>query len=99
MVVTAEIQVAVLGVSTSMSGFVAEAVRAMERAGVKYRVTPLGTAFEAESIGEVLRVCQEAHEAVAAMGVPRIVTHISIDDRREGSKGMEEKVEAVKSKL
>jgi len=40
-----------------------------------------------------------AHEALVKKGIKRVVTHITIDDRRDRPKGMAEKIEAVRSKL
>jgi len=39
-----------------------------------------------------------AHEAVIKKGIKRVVMHITIDDRRDAPKSMEEKIESVKSK-
>ena len=40
-----------------------------------------------------------AHEAVIKKGVKRVVMHLTIDDRRDAPKGMDEKIESVKSKI
>ena len=99
-IITAELEIVALGTgSTGMSAHISEAVKAIERSGVKYRLTPMGTVIEVSSLDEAFRAVKEAHEALIRKGIKRVVTHLTIDDRRDNPKGMSEKVEAVKSKL
>lgn len=99
-IITAQLEIAVLGTgSTSMSAHITEAVRAIEKSGVKYQLNPMGTTLEAASLDEIFRATGAAHEALAKKGINRVVSHITIDDRRDAPKDMEEKVESVKNKL
>lgn len=99
-IITAELEVVALGTrNTSMSRHVAEAVRAIKEMGIKYQVTPMGTAIEAESLDIILKAAKNAHEAVIKSGASRVVTHLTIDDRKDKPKGIEEKVKSVESKL
>ena len=99
-IITAELEIVALGTgSTSMGSHISEAVKAIEKAGVKYQLTPMGTVIEVSSIDEAFNAMRAAHEAVIKKGVKRVVMHITIDDRRDAPKGMEEKIESVKSKI
>ncbi len=99
-VITAELHIVALGTdNTSMSVHISEAVKAIDRAGVKYQVTPMGTIMEVSSLDEAFSAVKAAHEALIKKGIKRVVTHLTIDDRRDRPKGMIEKVESVKSKL
>ncbi|HIH45166.1 MAG TPA: MTH1187 family thiamine-binding protein [Candidatus Methanoperedenaceae archaeon] len=99
-VVTASLEVLALGTgSTSMSRFVCEAVKAVRDKGLKYRITPMGTAIEASSVDAVFEAAKAAHEAVISTGAMRVVTHLTIDDRRDRPGTMDEKVRSVESKL
>ncbi len=99
-IITAELEIVVLGTgSTSMSSYISEAVKAIEKSGVKYQLTPMGTVMEVSSIDEAFNAMRAAHEAVIKKGVKRVVTHLTIDDRRDAPKGMDEKIESVKSKI
>ncbi len=99
-IITAELEVVVLGTgSTSMSAYISEAVKALEKSGIKYQLTPMGTVIEVSSIDEAFNAMRAAHEAVIKKGVKRVVMHITVDDRRDAPKGMEEKIESVKSKI
>ena len=99
-IITAELEIVSLGTgSTGMSAHISEAVKAIDRAGVKYQLTPMGTVIEVSSLDEAFSAVKAAHEALVKKGIKRVVTHLTIDDRRDNPKGMSEKVEAVKSKL
>ena len=100
--VVAEITVVPVGTgSTALSEYVAEAIRAVERAAeegrVKYRVTPTATVVEGEA-DEVWRVLREVHEAAFSGGVRRVVTMIKVDDRRDVEHGMQRKLNALKER-
>ncbi|SNQ59562.1 MTH1187 family thiamine-binding protein [Candidatus Methanoperedens nitratireducens] len=99
-IITAELEIVVLGTgNTSMSSYISEAVKAIEKSGVKYQLTPMGTVMEVSSIDEAFNAMRAAHEAVIKKGVKRVVTHLTIDDRKDAPKGMDEKIESVKSKI
>ncbi|NHW44793.1 MAG: MTH1187 family thiamine-binding protein, partial [Candidatus Verstraetearchaeota archaeon] len=49
--------------STSISGFVAEAVKALKASGLKVMVTPTGTVVEAKNLWELFRAVEKCHEA------------------------------------
>lgn len=99
-IITAELQIIALGTgSTSMSSHISDAVRAIEKSGVKYQLTPMGTAIEVSSIDEAFNVTRAAHEALIKKGIKRVVTHLTIDDRRDTPKGLDEKIESVKNKI
>lgn len=98
--ITAELEVVALGTGdTGMSRHIADAVKAIEKSGVKYQLTPMGTVLEAASMDDVFMAVKAAHEALVKSGVKRVVTHLTIDDRRDNPKGMEGKIEAVRRKL
>jgi len=59
----------------------------------------MGTVIEVSSIDEAFNAMRAAHEAVIKTGVKRVVMHLTIDDRRDAPKGMDEKIESVKSKI
>jgi len=99
-IITAQLEIVALGTgSTSMSAHISEAVKAIEKAGIKYQLTPMGTVMEVSSIEDAFEIMKAAHEAVIKGGVKRVITHLTIDDRRDSPKGLEERIESVRSKL
>ena len=88
-----------LGEGVSVFRFVAEALKEVERSGLRYQLTPMATVLEADTVEEALEVILKAHEAVFRAGAKRVVTDIKIDDRRDEPRRMEDKVEKVKRQL
>lgn len=84
--------------STSISDFVVEAVKVIQRKRLRYQLTPMGTIVEGR-LDDLLLIVKEIHEAMIRAGAKRLVTCIKIDDRRDRRVKMEEKVEVVKLKL
>jgi len=100
MVVIVDLAIVPMGSGVSVSKFVAEAKKELERRKVKHHLTPMSTVYEAASVGEAFEIAKAAHEAVFKAGVSRLVTILRIDDRRDAErKGMEEKVKAVEKAL
>ena len=88
-----------LGETISVSRFVAEAFKEVERSGLRFQLTPMSTILEADTPEEAFKVVLKAHEAVFQAGAKRVVTDIKIDDRRDEPRRMEDKVEKVKGHL
>ena len=94
-----DVSVVPLGTGTpSVSQYIARAVKVLEEAGVKYELTAMGTIIEGD-LEQLLTLARKMHEAVLGAGVMRVVTTITIDDRRDKASSMGSKVEAVKRKL
>ncbi|RLG40379.1 MAG: thiamine-binding protein [Thermoproteota archaeon] len=94
----AEITIVPVGVGSSVSDYVAEALRKVRTRGLKYQLTPTSTIIEGE-LDELFQVLKEMHESPFKKGAPRVLTVIKIDDRRDKSITMEYKVRVVQEKL
>ena len=95
----AEVSIVPIGTgNTSVSEFVADAVKVLKKSGLNYKLNPMGTIIEGE-IKEVMDVITKMHETPFIKGSKRVYTTIKIDDRRDKSVKMEEKVQAVKEKI
>ena len=88
-----------IGEGVSVSRFVAEALKVVERSGMKFKLTPMATVLEADSLEEALEMILRAHEAIFQAGAKRVVTDIKIDDRRDEPRRMEDKVKKVMKQL
>jgi uncharacterized protein (TIGR00106 family) len=92
-----EFSVAPVGVGPSMSALVAKCLDIVDRSGLAYRLTAMGTIVEGEW-DDILDVVRRCHLAVREEA-PRVLTTIRIDDRK-GVKGvLEEKVREVERRL
>ncbi|CAG9619294.1 MTH1187 family thiamine-binding protein [Sutcliffiella rhizosphaerae] len=64
---------------------------------INYKLTPMSTIIEGE-LPTLLHVVQVIHEAPFQKGMHRVATNIRIDDRRDRSVQMEDKLQSVESK-
>lgn len=83
----------------SLSRYVAEVVKLLERRGVKYQLTPMSTIIEVPTVKEAFGIIEEAHELMFRLGAKRVSTTVRIDDRRDKERKMEDKVQSVMEKV
>ena len=83
----------------SLSRYVAEVIKLLERKGVKYQLTPMATIIETETVREALQIIEEAHELMFRLGAKRVSTTVRIDDRRDKERKMGDKVQSVMEKV
>ena len=98
--VIADIKILPLGTGTAgVSHLVSDCVRLVKNApGISYRITPMSTIVEGP-LDRILELVRKMHEVPFESGVERVVTSISIDDRRDKPNSMDGKVQAVEDKL
>ena len=94
-----ELSIVPIGVaSTSMSSYVAEAIRVLEKTSLKYELTSMGTIISGD-LDDILSTMRRMHESLFAAGAVRVLTQVRIDDRRDKQSSMEQKVRSVREKL
>ena len=82
----------------SKSAFVARVLDIVDRSGLEYQLTPMGTIIEAESVEEALEVINRAYEELQK-DCGRVYSSIKID-WREGPVGrLNKKTGSVEAKL
>ncbi|AID42677.1 MTH1187 family thiamine-binding protein [Staphylococcus xylosus] len=65
---------------------------------IDYQLTPMNTLIEGD-LKDLFEVVQAIHELPFDKGLSRVCTNIRIDDRRDKSRNMNEKVKAVEKYL
>ena len=82
----------------SKSAFVARVLDIVDKSGLNYQLTPMGTIIEGESVEEVLAVINQAYQELQK-DCGRIYSSIKID-WRDGAVGrLNNKVASVEEKL
>jgi uncharacterized protein (TIGR00106 family) len=81
----------------SVSAYVARSLDIIDKSGLPYQLTPMGTIIEGEW-SEVMAVVTACFEAMQ-VDCNRIGTHIKIDYRSGSNSRMTSKIEAVQKKL
>ena len=98
--VIAEISVVPIGTCTpSVSQYVAKAIGVLgQEKNIKYKLTGMGTILEGE-LTAVLETVRKMHESVFGDQIQRVVTSITIDDRRDRESSVEHKIQSVLRRL
>jgi uncharacterized protein (TIGR00106 family) len=84
--------------SSSVGDFVAAIISSLERQGVEYKLTDMGTVVEGEAV-DLFKLAARIHETPFQMGAQRVVTQIVIDDRRDKSVAIGDKISSVERRL
>ena len=93
----AEFTISPIGVGESLSRYVAQVIDLVDKSGLPYLLTPMGTIVEGEW-EEVLGLIERCHKRMLELA-PRVATRIYIDDR-PGRRGLlEYKTKSVEEKL
>ncbi|MGA3289453.1 MAG: MTH1187 family thiamine-binding protein [Candidatus Bathyarchaeia archaeon] len=95
--VIAEFSIMPIGQKGSSVGrYVAVAVNALKNVkGLDFEVTPMGTILAAKDLDTIFEAIRQAHEAIIATGVKRVLSTLRIDDRRDKARTMNDKVKVV----
>jgi uncharacterized protein (TIGR00106 family) len=98
--VIADIKILPLGTGTSsVSRLIADCISLLgKEPDIKYQVTSMATIIEGP-LDIILNLVKKMHEVPFSNGVTRVVTSISIDDRRDKRISMEGKVKAIKERI
>ena len=82
----------------SKSAFVARVLDIVDKSGLAYQLTPMGTIIEAETVGEVFRVIEDAYRELQE-DCSRIYSAIKIDYRKGPVGRLNSKIGSVEEKL
>jgi uncharacterized protein (TIGR00106 family) len=84
--------------TTSLSSYVADLYKVLEKQNVQFQMTSMGTIIEGE-LDRILEVIRIVHEVPFTHGAKRVSTSIKIDDRRDQAASSVQKMKSVTDKL
>lgn len=87
-----------IGVGLSVSKYIAECEKIINRAGLKSMLHAYGTNIEGEW-DEVFAAIKKCHEKVHGMGSPRISTTLRVGTRTDKEQTMDDKIKSVQLKI
>ncbi|MBN1517538.1 MTH1187 family thiamine-binding protein [Candidatus Sumerlaeota bacterium] len=96
--VIADLCVIPMGVGVSVSKYVAECERILRERNLKLQLHAYGTNIEGEW-DEVFAAIKACHEAMHALGAPRISSTLRFGTRTDREQSMEDKVRSVEQRL
>jgi len=93
----ASFSVVPMGMTGGVKALVAEAVKIVDASGLPYELGAMQTTIEGER-EQVMEVILRCHERLLELA-PRVLTHITLDDRRGATGRLEGKVRDVEGIL
>jgi uncharacterized protein (TIGR00106 family) len=93
----AEFSVVPIGRGESLSGLVARVVDLVDKSGLPYQLTAMGTIVEGDW-DEVFALIRKCHETMRGQA-SRVTTHITVDDRDRASDRIKGKIREVEDVL
>ncbi len=82
----------------SVSSYVSRVIKVVDESGVNYKLTPMGTVFETETVDEALSVLKNSYE-VLAPDCNRVYATVKFDIRKNRSNRMSQKIASIETKL
>ena len=93
----AEFSIIPIGEGSSIGDRIAEVLKIVDSSGLPYKINPMGTVVEGEW-DDVMKAIKKCHKTVMKTG-ERVVTTISIDDRKGKPNRIEEKVKSIERRV
>ncbi len=84
--------------SPSISDYVARAVGIAKESGLKFELSSMGTCLEGD-LASIFDVVKQMHESCFEQGAIRVLTSVTIDDRKDKALTIDGKKAAVKAKV
>ena len=81
----------------SVSKSVSKIIDAIDKSGISYQLTPMGTVFEAPSMKEALSVLEMAYEQLSDL--ERVYSSLKFDIRKNCENRLKTKIESVEKVL
>jgi len=83
--------------SAGVSAYVAGFMDILEKRGVPHALNDMATVVEGDT-ATLLDIAKELHDLCFTKGAPRVVTSVTIDERRDKRVGLGDKVRSVEDK-
>ncbi len=82
----------------SVSAYVSRIIKMIDESGVPYKLTPMGTVFETETMEEALDIINKAYKQLEK-DCNRVYSVIKFDIRKGKSNRLVQKIQSVEKKL
>lgn len=93
--IIAQLSIAPVGKSTSLSRYVKLAIETLKNESIKFETNAMATVIETDDLNKLFNVVQKAHNTVLSSGVSRVITELKIDERRDKNATIESKLKSI----
>ena len=80
-----------------VSGYVSKIIDVIDKSGVAYQLTPMGTIIECGSMKDALNVIEMSYECLS--DCERVYSSLKFDIRKDKSNRLKTKIDSVENKL
>jgi uncharacterized protein (TIGR00106 family) len=87
-----------MGENVSVGDYVAKIQQRLEQEGAVFRLADMGTVIEGD-VQDLLQLLAKIYETPFEQGAVRVVTNITIDDRRDKTVHLGDKIQAVAKRV
>lgn len=81
-----------------ISEYVSKVLKMIDESGVSYKLNPMGTTIETETMADALAIVQKSYEVLEPYA-DRIYSAITIDARKDRKDGMVQKIASIEEKV
>ncbi len=82
---------------TSVSEFVSKIVQMVDHSGLPYKLNPMGTTYETETMAQALEILNKAYEILKDH--ERVYCVVNFDIQKDKSNRISSKIESIESKI
>ncbi|WP_029522789.1 MTH1187 family thiamine-binding protein [Persephonella sp. KM09-Lau-8] len=82
----------------SVSAYVSRIIKMIDESGIPYKLTPMGTVFETETMEEALDIINKAYKQLEK-DCNRVYSVVKFDIRKGKSNRLVQKIQSVEKKL
>ncbi len=82
----------------SVSSYVSRVIDVVRNSNVEYKLTPMGTVFETETMGEALKIIEESYK-VLEPDCNRVYATVKFDIRKNRSGRMKQKIKSIEKHI
>ena len=82
----------------SVSQYVSRIIKAIDESGVTYKLTPMGTIVEVETLDEALAVVRKAYDQLEP-DCGRVYSSLKLDIRKGKENRLTQKIESIEKKI
>jgi len=82
----------------SVSEYVSQVIRMIDESGVSYKLTPMGTIIETETLSDALKVIEDAY-AILDPHSERVYSSMTLDIRKGKDDRLEGKIASIQQKI
>ena len=84
--------------SKGSSEYVSKVLKMITESGVPYKLNPMGTSIETETLEEALEIVNKSYKVLEPFS-ERVYSAITIDIRKGRSNGMKQKIQSIENRI